>query len=516
MTDKPRSRHIPKKVVTQLLEAQRHRCCVRSPVCSGVLLDPDNYDPEALAETLDMHHIVMFAHGGAHTYDNLLLACDNCHEQVHRHPDEYPPDVLQAKKEHWAGMRDVVPVELELPHEADCSLRLPFLLVTVNLPYTITASPQTTVGELALFVREAIHRPIGRYDENEKWIKAEGIQLARRSASTTPLDPDWPLEKVHLAPNDVLVARIRVPAVTVVIPPIPGPPGSGEEEGEGSSARKTRQPTWERRHPFEPEMVFVPAGPFWMGTDRRRLERAGVEWWDRMEMETPYHQVDLPDYWIGRFPVTNAEYQAFIEGGGYQTRAYWTEAGWGWKGDRTQPAYWTDEEYGGPRQPVLGVSWYEAVAYCRWLSASTGQEYRLPSEAEWEKAARGTDGRIWPWGDEWDPTRCNVGEGGLHRPTPVGKYSPRGDSPYDCADMAGNVWEWCATKWEDSYENYRGDDNLEGNARRVLRGGSFVNSAGPARCACRDWPYGPVSRDRYAGFRVVVAAPFSRPARSEA
>ena len=91
---------------------------------------------------------------------------------------------------------------------------------------------------------------------------------------------------------------------------------------------------------------------------------------------------------------------------------------------------------------MANVSWYDVVTYCRWLSKVTGKPYRLPSEAEWEKAARGSEGWIYPWGNEWDEKLCNSLEGGKGGTSPVGMYSPAGDSPYDCADMAGNVWEW--------------------------------------------------------------------------
>jgi formylglycine-generating enzyme required for sulfatase activity len=230
----------------------------------------------------------------------------------------------------------------------------------------------------------------------------------------------------------------------------------------------------------------------------------------------PQHEVVLPGYWIGKYPVTNAGYRAFVEGEGYQMRAYWTEAGWKWKGNRMQPVHWIDERYNYSQQPVVGVTWYEAVAYCRWLSERTGVVVRLPSEAEWEKAARGTDGRIYPWGDEFDKSKCNVSASGIGKPTPVGQYSPAcypelvegGDSPYGCADMAGNVWEWCVTKWESSYEGYTGNDELEGRDPRALRGGSFLDGAWNARCASRC-----VSRLRRDwlsyGFRVVVASPIS-------
>jgi formylglycine-generating enzyme required for sulfatase activity len=224
------------------------------------------------------------------------------------------------------------------------------------------------------------------------------------------------------------------------------------------------------------------------------------------DSEMPQHEVTLGGYWIGRYPVTNAEYWKFIEGGGYQTQWCWTEAGWKWKGDRIQPAYWGDEDYNDSQQPVVGVSWYEAVAYCRWLGGKTGLPMRLPSEAEWEKAARGIDGRIYPWGDECDVSKCNVSETGIGKAAPVGKFSPQGDSPYGCTDMIGNVWEWTSTLYADC--PYQSDDRREdpeAGGFRVRRGGCFFDDVRSARAACRHASL-PNSCREYFGFRVVCGA----------
>lgn len=219
------------------------------------------------------------------------------------------------------------------------------------------------------------------------------------------------------------------------------------------------------------EMVTVPVGIFTMGD--------GAE----------AHQIVLPTFFIDRHPATNADFAAFVNSDGYRNREYWTTMGWqekeknGW----TQPAYWEDKEEIKPAQPVVGVSWYEAVAFCNWRAARTGLPYRLPTEAEWEKASRGTDGHQYPWGDEWDELRCNTREGGPGRVTEVGAYSPIGDSPYGIADMAGNVWEWCNSAYgEYPYEDHDGREDLEADAARTVRGGSYAFHSNVARCSFRD------------------------------
>jgi formylglycine-generating enzyme required for sulfatase activity len=245
------------------------------------------------------------------------------------------------------------------------------------------------------------------------------------------------------------------------------------------------------RLPFEPQMVTVPAGPFLMGTpesDLDKIAKLGVDR-DWIQNEVPQHEVTLESYGISRYPVTNAEFARFIEDGGYTTRDYWTDAGWQQKEKErwTRPRFWKDGQWNNPSQPVVGVSWYEALAYCRWLAARSGRDYHLPSEAEWEKAARGSDGRRYPWGNDWDSGKCNNKESGPGETTPVGQY-PGGDSPYGASEMVGQVWEWCRTKWEDGYKDYQGEDDPEGDARRVVRGGSWYDDppAGVCRCGCRN------------------------------
>ena len=249
-----------------------------------------------------------------------------------------------------------------------------------------------------------------------------------------------------------------------------------------------------------PAFVHVPAGPFLMGSSST----------DAMAFdgEKPQHRLTLPDYWIGKTEVTNAQFRPFVEGDGYSNRAYWTEAGWQWREQNgiVQPGYWGDSMFNGDNQPVVGVSWFEAVAYCRWLSAQTGREFRLPSEAEWEKAARGPDGQIWPWGSVWDAAKLHNGQS-VGRTTTVGQY-PAGASPYGALDMAGNVSEWTATEWGKSYP-YQVEDEwslayLSGEHRRMLRGGLWYSSEQYTRGAFRFTYHFPHFRTYYLGLRVAT------------
>jgi formylglycine-generating enzyme required for sulfatase activity len=279
------------------------------------------------------------------------------------------------------------------------------------------------------------------------------------------------------------------------------------------------------------EFVYVPAGEFTMGSSEAEMDAAfelcqqtyGGCKRDWFNDEVPQHQVELDAFWIGKTEVTNAQWRAFIEAGGYSDRDLWTEAGWEWREDGyvTQPYCWDYEDWNQPDHPVVCVSWYEAMAYTRWLARETGLAVRLPAEAEWEKAARGTDARPWPWGAEPpDGTRlnyCDVScpyddwkdetvDDGYATTAPVGSY-PAGASPYGALDMAGNVWEWTSSFYEDY--PYRPDDGreaLESSACcRVVRGGAWgAHLLLYARPADRGRDY-PDYRGDILGLRVVVA-----------
>jgi formylglycine-generating enzyme required for sulfatase activity len=249
------------------------------------------------------------------------------------------------------------------------------------------------------------------------------------------------------------------------------------------------------RQPFEPEMVLIPAGQFLMGSDPS-VDK------DARGNEQPQHTLHLPDYYLAKTPLTNAQYAAFVQATGHKQPQHWKAL---FRKGGNPPR-------GKEDHPVVYVSWHDAVAYCRWLAEVIGRPYGLPSEAEWEKGARGSDGRIWPWGNRWDAKRCNTWKGGKKDTAPVGAY-PQGASPYGLLDMAGNVWEWTCSLWGEDpkepsfrypYHPADGRESLEAPDRvlRVLRGGSWHSSEVQARCVVRvrDSPGSSYSN---RGFRLV-------------
>ena len=249
----------------------------------------------------------------------------------------------------------------------------------------------------------------------------------------------------------------------------------------------------------------VPAGRFIMGSDKNKDKQA-------RDRETPQHEVELPAYKIAKYAVTVGQYRAFMESAGYENREYWTEAGWSWKTNKniTQPEHWDNDTYNDDNQPINGVSWYEAYAFCAWLNQqyhdkgllAENELLRLPTESEWEKAARGTDSRIYPYGNEYDPAKGNGGDTNVGRTSAVGIF-PSGASPYSALDMSGNVYDWCLTKWRDNYEIAE-DNTVEGNDRRVVRGGSFANNLTyNLRAAFRN-NFFINSRNNIYGFRCCV------------
>jgi formylglycine-generating enzyme required for sulfatase activity len=249
--------------------------------------------------------------------------------------------------------------------------------------------------------------------------------------------------------------------------------------------------------PTEPELIQVPAGNFLMGSNPKKDKSARSD-------EQPQHKVYLSEYQISKYPITNVEYQAFVfdmEQRYKSTREF----------EKYIPGNWDGTWYpkGFDDHPVVNITWMNANEYCSWLSEWTGKPYRLPTEAEWEKAARGKSGRIFPWGNRWYSNRCNSRENGINGTTPVGQYSPKGDSPFGIVDMVGNVSEWCLD-WYDmkTYGQRTNDEVIDPHggsqgAYKVLRGGAFSDGKDLTRCAFRGWNR-PGYWGWFYGFRVVV------------
>ncbi len=219
-------------------------------------------------------------------------------------------------------------------------------------------------------------------------------------------------------------------------------------------------------------VIYVPAGEFIMGAGKEQ------------------HIVDIPyDYWMAQFPVTNAQYSQFKK---------------------------IDFDKGKEDYPVVNVSWYDAMNCCQWLNKLLKKEFpsdfvlRLPTEAEWEKAARGVDGREYPWGNEFDKRCCNTRESNIGVTVPVGSYSPQGDSPYGCSDMAGNICEWTlSTLKVYPYKYDDGRESVNTFSDRVQRGGSFFSTKEFARCFVRTDDF-ITDFNETVGFRICLAPPLPK------
>jgi len=248
-------------------------------------------------------------------------------------------------------------------------------------------------------------------------------------------------------------------------------------------------PDWKPSTFFEPETILIQAGEFMMGSDPEK----GIP-----DYETPQHEVFLHTYRIGTYPITNREFDVYI-----RKKRIPAPNRIGWDGQIIRK----EKEY----HPV-GVTWYEALAYCRWLKDETGREYSLPNEAQWEKACRGGNRTYYPWGDTFDALRCNHGQQEI---SDVRKYNPQND--YKLFDLVGNVCQWTCSLWGEKQDvpapeyaypwkndALRHDLDANNQIRRVLRGSSFNanNAKTDVWCGTRMGRL-PSSRGEY-GFRVVL------------
>jgi iron(II)-dependent oxidoreductase len=220
------------------------------------------------------------------------------------------------------------------------------------------------------------------------------------------------------------------------------------------------------------EMVLVPEGQFTMGITEEQLVQIYLieqKWNHVFATEVPARSVYLESYYIDRYPVTNYQYRKFVEQTGHDPPLLWDEPGW-------------DQ----PLQPVVFVGWDDARAYAEWAGKS------LPTEQQWEKAGRGSDGRLWAWGHTFLPDRCNYKGYGLEHTSEIGIFD-QGVSPYGCYDMCGNVWEMCEGRWI--------EDLLP------MRGGCFLGSPSFVRITCRWSPEDVVNGAHWLGFRCIKNIP---------
>jgi formylglycine-generating enzyme required for sulfatase activity len=240
-------------------------------------------------------------------------------------------------------------------------------------------------------------------------------------------------------------------------------------------------PSWRNYLAYE---CYVPAGPFLMGSDPHRDPHATSN-------EQPQRWVMLDAFYIGRYPITDADWKLYVDD----------------RSDAHIPADWKGGTYpsGQAHYPARYLNWYDVQAYVRWAGM------RMPTEAERQKAARGTDGWVYPWGDHWDASLCDTAEGGIYETTPVGSYSEAGgDSPYGLADAAGNVWEWVADWYDADYYRCRPNPDVNPTGPvvgrfRVMCGGAFCHPRSFARCAFR-LNYYPYYRSRHNGGRWALSA----------
>ena len=307
-----------------------------------------------------------------------------------------------------------------------------------------------------------------------------------------------------------------------------------------------------------PQMVEVPAGTYPIGS-RDDDPQA-------YDDEKPSFQAELPAFRIARWPVSNAEFACFLAAGGYEDKRWWAGelarswlAGedvtggqlnrflewWDWlkktpdwqdqmkdrwtpgnikaweqlstqsreefiqlmstqlqTKSRSQPAFWVRSGWDNPSQPVTGVTWFETNAYAAWLSAASGKSFRLPDEKEWEAAARGVKGRIYPWNNEWNQNKANTIEGRVMKPSPVGAYAAAGGlGPFGTEDQSGNIWEWTRSLYRPYPAQLFNETDQESTEERIVRGGSWVSDRRDARCAGRRWDF-PDFFGNVIGFRL--------------
>jgi hypothetical protein len=417
-----------------------------------------------LARLVDLRLVRQFERGGGTLYE---LAHDHMAAEIATWIDaaemeaKLARELLRREMESWRGLGKLIePAALKLIHERRDDLR------------------RLAAAELELLFRSAL---AAGYEVDYWFERANQAGVAADAIALEGLQSDNFRTRAAAV---AALAGLGEQFAPALLPLLADDYPQVRAAAIGALGRLRPDGAWRPHLKYE---CYVPAGEFIMGDDQGDHD------------ERPAHRVTLDAFYIGRYPVTNADYQRYMADLG---RAFEVP---------------TDQA----DHPVVSISWYDARDYATWAGM------RLLTEAEWEKAASWEEGsgesgnresenrasggrkRNYPWGDEYDEDRCNTDESGIGETTPVGKYSPQGDSPCGCADMAGNAWEWTSSLCQDY--PYRAEDGREdpfSSELRVSRGGSFYADGAAARCAHRGW-YSPDGRHGLNGFRLVVAAPFS-------
>ncbi len=377
--------------------------------------------------------------------------------------------------------------------------------------------------------REVIKWAAGRITHVEDATEWKGFALLRKLCpGDQPPDP-LPWQRIWLAGEALLemsldkvqqfddgpelatrvIALLKQLVVAETLPPVERAQAAAVLGGLGDNRKGVgvRVVTGRKSVPDFAWTNVIEPGPFVMGSE---------ESWQGSRKLTRH--IAHP-YQIGIFPVTVAQYALFISDGGYEARSLWTASGWDWRESKghTSPDMYKSV-FQTQNHPQVGVNWFEAMAFCRWLNASfawseldlPGPEWkvRLPTESEWERAARHTDGREFPWGNDAETAaqRCNCHDAGVGRSAAVGIY-PGGKAECDALDLAGNVLEWCHTKWKETQEDEEipPDNSSEGDDLRILRGGSWKYGASHIQCAVRFRSH-PYTRGHDGSFRLVASS----------